>query len=302
MGRRARGRPVDGILLLDKPGGLTSNQSLQRVKRLFDARKAGHTGSLDPLATGLLPLCLGHATKVSAFLLDSDKRYEVTAQFGARTDTADAQGQVTETSDVRPDRAAIDAAMTALTGPIEQIPPMYSALKHKGQRLYSLAREGKEVERPPRAVTIHEFVCTVASADEASFEVQCSKGTYIRTLMEDLAARCGTLAHVTRLRRTAVGPFDGRNMLTLEELEQISEEGGHAALDARLARADTALGHWPAVELDEKAVFLVGNGQTVTAAQAPPEGTVRLYAESGDFLGLGEALGGSRVAPKRLFK
>lgn len=302
MGRRARGRPVDGILLLDKPGGLTSNQALQRVKRLFDARKAGHTGSLDPLATGLLPLCLGHATKVSAFLLDSDKRYEVTAQFGARTDTADAQGQITETSDVRPERAQIDAAMAALTGPIEQIPPMYSALKHNGQRLYALAREGKEVERPPRRVTILDFECQAMTPAEASFVVRCSKGTYIRTLMEDLAAQCGTLAHVTRLRRTAVGPFDGTRMLTLEDLEALQETGGHEALDAVLAPPDSALGHWPALELGKDAAFLVGNGKSVQVPQAPSEGTVRLYTKSGRFLGLGEALGNARVAPKRLFK
>lgn len=302
MGRRARGRPVDGILLLDKPGGLTSNQALQRVKRLFDARKAGHTGSLDPLATGLLPLCLGHATKVSAFLLDADKRYEVTAQFGARTDTADSQGQIVETSSVRAKRADLDEAVRALTGPIEQIPPMYSALKHQGRRLYTLAREGKEVERPPRAVVIREFVCTHFDGEAASFEVRCSKGTYIRTLMEDLAARCGTLAHVTRLRRTLVGPFDGENMLTLEALEALSEQGGHEALDGILVGADAALGHWPALNLDQNAAFLVSNGRTVTVAGAPTEGTVRLYAENGHFMGLGEAQGGSRVAPKRLFK
>ena len=302
MGRRARGRRVDGILLLDKPGGLTSNQSLQRVKRLFDARKAGHTGSLDPLATGLLPLCLGHATKVSAFLLDADKRYEVTAKFGVKTDTADSQGEVVETSFVRPDAASVEAAIRALTGPIEQIPPMYSALKHQGRRLYALAREGKEVERPARSVVIHEFLCTEFDGEAASFEVHCSKGTYIRTLMEDLAAKCGTLAHVTRLRRTLVGPFDGANMLTLEALEALSEQGGHEALDACLVPADAALGHWPALKLDQRAAFLVSNGQSAAVAGAPAEGTVRLYDQNDHFMGLGEAEGGSRVAPKRLFK
>ncbi|MFK8017414.1 MAG: tRNA pseudouridine(55) synthase TruB [Gammaproteobacteria bacterium] len=302
MGRRKKGRDITGILLLDKPSGLTSNQTLQRAKRLYDARKAGHTGSLDPLATGLLPLCFGHATKVCAFLLDADKRYEVTARFGIQTATADAQGDTIATTDVMPTPAQIDAAIPGLTGDIEQIPPMYSALKHDGRRLYSLARDGIDVERPPRPVKIHQFERGHHAGDQMSFEVHCSKGTYIRTLVEDLAAAVGSLAHVTVLRRTQVGPFDGSAMQTLEGLEALCENGGQEALDDRLSPADGALTHYPAVTLARDLTAYVLNGQAVQACDLPRAGQVRLYEHDGAFLGLGEVLEDGRVAPRRLFR
>ena len=301
MGRRSRGRDITGILLLDKPSGLTSNQALQRVKRLFDARKAGHTGSLDPLATGLLPLCFGHATKVSAFLLDADKSYEVTARFGAQTTTGDSQGEVQETTDSLPSTAAVDAAALALTGDIEQVPPMYSALKHKGRRLYTLAREGIEVERPPRPVTIYAFERTAVDGPDMSFTVRCSKGTYVRTLVEDLAKLTGSLAHVAALRRKRVGAFVSTGMHRLDELEEIAEQGMEA-LDERLCPVDGALMQWPAVTLGRESAFFLLNGQAVTTVGAPAAGQVRLYGQTGDFLGLGEVLQDGRVAPRRLFR
>lgn len=301
MGRRSRGRDITGILLLDKPSGLTSNQALQRAKRLYDARKAGHTGSLDPLATGLLPLCFGHATKVSAFLLDADKSYDVTASFGARTTTGDAEGEVVETTDHLPSPEQVDLAVAGLTGDIKQVPPMYSALKHEGRRLYALAREGVEVERPPRPVTIYAFERIAVDGPRMSFRVRCSKGTYVRTLVEDLASHSGSLAHVVALRRTRVGAYDAQGMVQIDELEALAQQG-YEALDARLRPVDGALMQWPAVTLGRETTGYLLNGQAVTTPGAPATGQVRLYGQTGDFLGLGEVLRDGRVAPRRLFR
>jgi tRNA pseudouridine55 synthase len=300
--RRTKGRNVDGILLLDKPIGLTSNEALQKVKWLFHARKAGHTGSLDPLADGLLPLCFGGATKVSAFLLDADKRYRVRVRLGETTTTADAEGEITERRPV-PDLspAQIETVLERFTGPIEQLPPMYSALKHKGERLYNLARRGIEVERTPRTVEIRELRLIVWASPELELDVHCSKGTYVRTLAEDIGATLGCGAHVTALRRTAVGPYADSGAVGLAELERRAE-GGAEALDTLLLPMDSALGGWPAVRLSADAAFYLGKGQPVLIPKAPTQGWVRLYGPDDGFLGVGEILDDGRVAPRRLLQ
>ena len=293
-------RDVHGVLLLDKPLGLTSNDALQKAKRLFAARKAGHTGSLDPLATGMLPLCFGEATKVSAFLLDADKYYAVTCKLGARTTTADAEGEVVETKAVPAlSPAVIQRALDRFKGEILQVPPMYSALRHQGQRLYDLAREGVEVPREARPVTIHELILKAWTADSLSLEVRCSKGTYIRTLVEDVAQALGTLAHVTVLRRLAVGPFvQGTPMHSLQDLEAAAAAGPQA-LDDLLLPVDHAVQHWPKAALSGDAAWYFGKGQAVFVAGAPTVGLLRVYAD-GRFLGVGEMQGDGRLAPKRL--
>ena len=304
MRRRGRnhGRNVHGVLLLDKPVGITSNDALQRVKHLFRARKAGHTGSLDPLASGMLPICLGEATKFSSFLLDADKHYDVVCKLGVRTTTGDAEGEVTEERPVPAlDDAAIEAVLDGFRGDIEQIPPMYSALKHGGRRLYELAREGVEVEREPRPVTIHELTCLGLDGDELSIRVHCSKGTYIRTLAEDIGERLGCGAHVSVLRRTAVGPYREQDMVNLEGLETLAKDGLDA-LDARLLPVESALGDWPALELTPDSTFYVRQGQAVQVPKAPAEGWVRLYDKSQKFIGVGEIQDDGLVAPRRLVK
>jgi len=300
---RAR-RVLDGLLLLDKPTGITSNAALQRVKWLFQARKAGHTGSLDPLASGMLPICFGEATKFAGYLLDADKIYRVQARFGVRTDTGDAEGSPVDTHDRAPVLPAeLEQAVAALRGPIQQIPPMYSALKQQGQRLYVLARAGLEVPREPRPVHIHEF--TVENDDPVTpvFRVRCSKGTYIRTLIEDLAGRLGTLAHVIALRRLAVEPFGGQAMLTIDQIEAAAGSGASpslAALDALLHPLEAALPHWPAVELDASAALRVSRGGPVPPPPGHYSGFVRLYAPGHRFLGVGELQPDGLVAPRRL--
>ncbi len=298
---RVAWRDVDGILLLDKPEGLSSNAALQLARRLFRARKAGHTGSLDPLASGLLPLCFGQATKVAGLLLDSDKRYQVTARLGVATTTGDAEGEVSGRGPVpEPDRARLETALGRFRGAIDQVPPMHSALKQGGQRLYELARRGVEVERQPRTVTIHELVARDWRDDRLELAIRCSKGTYVRTLVEDVARELGTVAHVERLRRTAAGPFDGARARTLADLESLREAGGEAALDATLLPPDEALRHWPAVQvgLAERAWLL--QGQPVFAA-GPGGAQVRMYGPDGDFLGVGQmSEEGRRLAPARL--
>lgn len=301
--RRREYRDVHGVLLLDKPVGMTSNQALQHARRLFQARKAGHTGSLDPLASGLLPLCFGEATKVSSFLLDSDKLYAVKARLGVRTRTGDAEGEVVETCSV-PELtdAVIERALSGFRGEIEQIPPMYSALKHQGQRLYDLAREGLEVERAPRTVHIRELVLINFQADTLELTVRCSKGTYIRTLVEDIAAALGSCGHVIALRRLAVGPYGGVNglpMYPLADLRGLAAEP--ARLDALLLPVDSALGHWPAAHLGSDAAWYFGRGQAVVVPGAPTSGWLRVY-DGERFLGLGEVIPDGRVTPRRLIR
>ncbi len=299
--RRSEQRAVDGLLLLDKPIGRTSNAVLQQVRRLFRARKAGHTGSLDPLATGMLPLCFGHATKLSAYLLDADKTYRVTARFGARTDTADADGQIVAESPVTSiDRAALETAMSGFRGEIRQVPPMYSALKKDGKRLYELARRGQEVEREARPVTIHEFEIETWDPEQPVLLVRCSKGTYVRTLVEDLAAAAGTLGHVAALRRLSVDPFPPEDLVTIEELEAAAERD-QAELDGYLRAMDGAIEDWPAVYLDSDQSYYLRRGNPVHAQAAGDPGLVRLYDADKRFLGVGEVLRDGRLAPKRLF-
>ncbi len=302
MGRSRKGRNVNGILLLDKPGGLTSNRALQRAKGLLFARKAGHTGSLDPLASGLLPLCFGHATKVSGYLLESSKTYEVTAVFGGRTDTGDADGEVVETSDVVPSDDEINAMLPSFVGPQQQIPPMYSALKQDGKRLYTLARQGKVVERPPRDITIYTLERRSSDAGTMALRVKCSKGTYIRTLVEDIAEKLGALAHVGILRRTAAGPFDDSQLVTLEAIEEQIEANGPESADDWLLPLDSALTDWPKVDLDTDTGFYLLNGQPVQAPGAPDEGWIRIYVDEQGLVGLGEILPDGRVAPRKLFR
>lgn len=305
MGRRRHNpnlRRVNGILLLDKPAGMTSNAALQAVKKLYAARKAGHTGSLDPLATGLLPLCFGEATKVSGFLLDADKDYQVVCRFGERTSTGDAEGEVIEQRPVdNISEQQLRAVLDDFLGDIEQIPPMYSAVKHKGERLYKLARQGVEVEREPRQVTIFDLDLVHFEAPTAEIRVRCSKGTYVRTLVEDIGERLGCGAHVAGLRRLGVGPFDDSRMVTMEQLETVAAEG-HYALDQLLLPMESGLMQWPDVRLSGDAAFYLRQGQPVLVPKAPTTGWVRLYEGDSRFLGMGEILDDGRVAPRRLMQ
>ncbi|MCP3869943.1 MAG: tRNA pseudouridine(55) synthase TruB [Gammaproteobacteria bacterium] len=301
MGRRGRkGRNVQGVLLLDKPRGDTSNGALQRVKRIFNARKAGHTGSLDPQATGLLPLCMGGATKISAFLLDADKRYWVKVRLGVTTTTGDTEGEVLETLPTEGITANdVAESLVDFRGEIQQIPPMYSALKHQGERLYKLAREGKEVEREPRTIRIHELTLLSCEVPEFELDVRCTKGTYVRTLAEDIGKKIGCGAHVIDLRRTGVGPYDGDQMITMEQIEAAAEQG-FESLDSLLLPAETGLGDWPEIKLSPDSLFYLKQGQPVFFPNAPTEGMVRLYDPNSRFIGVGEVLDDGRIAPKRL--
>jgi len=297
-----RGRDVRGILLLDKPRGLTSNRALQRVKRLYGAAKAGHTGSLDPLATGMLPICFGAATRLGSFLLDAEKAYRVTARFGVATDTGDADGTVTERLDEpRPTAVALRDALRRFLGEIDQVPPMYSALKRDGKRLYELARRGVVVEREPRRVTIFELAFERYDWPHAELYVRCSKGTYVRSLVVDLAAALGTVAHVAELRRVAVAPFGGEPMATLEMLDEVAETRGMAGLDALLLPADRALVSWPGVVLSATAAARIEHGQAIAAEEPWPIGRVKIYREPREFLAIGEVTPDRRLAPHRVF-
>lgn len=302
--RKRKGREISGVLLLDKPAGITSNKALQEVKHLFRAAKAGHTGSLDPLATGMLPICLGEATKISAFLLDADKRYRVSCRLGVTTTTADADGDVVQTRDCSGITIKdIEKLIPDFSGTISQIPPMYSAVKHQGQRLYTLAREGIEVERKPRTVQIYQLLLHSLNETMFDLEVACSKGTYIRTLVEDLGEALGCGAHVAQLRRLSVGPFDG-DMVTIDELKAVTdstEAEGFAALDEYLLPIDSAIAHWPDVHLDPDAAFYMKQGQPIQVPHAPTQGWVRIYDKS-RFLGVGEIQDDGRVAPRRMIQ
>lgn len=294
-------RNVSGILLLDKPAGITSNAALQQVKRLFQARKAGHTGSLDPLASGVLPICLGEATKISAFLLEADKRYLVEVALGVRTTTADADGEIVATTPVPPlDGALLDGVLARFTGRLQQVPPMYSALKRHGQPLYRLARRGIDVERAPRDIEIFALQLLRFDAQTIVLEVHCSKGTYIRSLAEDIGAALGCAAHVRALRRTAVGAFRVNEAIALPALEATARENGITTLDTCLVLMESAIRHWPEVRLTEDVAALVRHGQAVVVPHAPTRGLVRIFGGRSGFLGVGQVLEDGRVAPKRL--
>lgn len=304
MGRRRQraGRAIDGILLFDKPEGETSNQALQTVKRLYQARKAGHTGSLDPLATGLLPICFGQATKMSAFLLEAGKSYRVRCRFGISTTTGDSEGEVTGTCEpVLLEREKLLSTLAGFEGEILQVPPMYSAVRHNGQRLYKLARAGVEVERQARPVTIYALSLVSIDGHFAELDVQCSKGTYVRTLVEDVAIAMGSLAHVVALRRTAVGPYSANDMVNIETLKGLASAGDMAGMDRFLHSVDSAVCDRPEVQLTADSAFYLTRGQPVSVPRAPARGEVRLYGENSSFLGIGEVLDDGRVAPRRLF-
>jgi len=294
-------RSVSGIVLVDKPGGLSSNRVLQRVKRLFQARKAGHTGTLDPMATGMLPVCLGAATRVSGLMLHASKKYRVTAQFGVLTDTGDAAGRVTaRVAAERPDEAAFDAAVAGLRGRIQQVPPMYSAVRHEGRRLYELARRGLEVPREARTVDVHELVVESVDWPRATLSVHCSKGTYVRTLVTDLAERLGTLGHVAALRRLAVGPFDETGLVSCEALEAAAEKG-LAVLDRYLLGTDAALADVPAVTVSSADCQALKNGRRVQVSPGHACESVRIYDEDGGFVGLGRLEISGELRPARIF-
>ena len=295
-------RSVSGIIIFDKPYGFSSNGALQKVRWLLNADKGGHTGSLDPLATGVLPLCFGEATKFSRYLLDADKEYEALMQLGVTTDTGDAEGAVLETQPVHVSVEDIEAVLPQFRGVIQQVPPMYSALKKDGQPLYKLARAGITVERPARTVTINHLELLALEGDQARILVSCTKGTYIRTLVEDIGAALGCGAHVAQLRRTEAGPFDLTHAVTLEELERLHEEGGAEALDACMIPMDSGLQDWPIVYLTEHSSFFWLNGQPVRAQQAPLEGMVRVYNHNDEFIGVGEIDDDAMVAPRRLIR
>lgn len=295
-------RSVSGIIIFDKPYGFSSNGALQKVRWLLNADKGGHTGSLDPLATGVLPLCFGEATKFSRYLLDADKEYEALMQLGVTTDTGDAEGAVLETQPVHVSVEDIEAVLPQFRGVIEQVPPMYSALKKDGQPLYKLARAGITVERAARTVTINHLELLALEGDQARILVSCTKGTYIRTLVEDIGAALGCGAHVAQLRRTEAGPFDLTHAVTLEELERLHEEGGAEALDACMIPMDSGLQDWPIVYLTEHSSFFWLNGQPVRAQQAPLEGMVRVYNHNDEFIGVGEIDDDAMVAPRRLIR
>ncbi|MDQ2696202.1 MAG: tRNA pseudouridine(55) synthase TruB [Pseudomonadota bacterium] len=294
-------RDVHGIVLLDKPVGMTSNAALQAVRRLFRARKAGHTGSLDPLAGGLLPLCLGEATKVSGFLLNGDKTYRFVCRLGETTTTGDAEGGILATRPVGAlDQDGIAAVLARFTGDILQTPPMHSAVRHQGQRLYTLARQGLEVERQPRRVTVHALRLIALDGPYLTCETRCSKGTYVRVLAQDIGEALGCGAHVVELRRTGVEPYDAGRMLTLEALRDRAEQG-LAALDAVLLPIDSALAGWPAVRVPGDSAHHLRRGESIFWPQAAGGQWVRLYDDEARFFGIGEVLDG-RLALRRLVR
>jgi len=288
-------RAVHGVLLLDKPLGLSSNDALQKAKRLFRAEKAGHTGTLDPLATGLLPLCFGAATKFAQVSLEADKAYRATLCLGRTTSTGDAEGELLQVREVQVDRAAIDAACLRFTGAIEQVPPMYSALKHEGRALYDYARAGIEVPRAARAVTIHRIDIVEWQHELLVLDVRCSKGTYIRTLAEDIGRQLGCGAHLAALRRTSSGALSVADAVTLEQLSALSEP----ERDALLLPADALLADWPRVHLpdDEAGRFLTGLRRRVSLADAK---AVRVYGPADAFLGSAHIAGGELIADRLL--
>lgn len=301
---RPRGRDVSGLLLLDKPTGLSSNNALQRVKRIYQAAKAGHTGSLDPLATGMLPICLGSATRLSSYLLDAHKVYRVTATLGIGTATGDAEGAVTVDRSTEPAAAAphVEATLRQFVGEIEQVPPMYSALKRDGVPLYRLARQGVEVAREARRVVIEGITLEAYRWPELTLVVRCSKGTYIRTLIEDVAAAIGTVGHVAALRRLTVEPFLEDQMRSLEALEaHETAADGHRTLDALLLAPDQALSGWPVVRLARAAAERLGHGQALPADPAWLPGVVAVYTEPNELVAIALVTADGQLRPKRVF-
>ena len=298
---RKRGRDIHGVFLLDKPQGMSSNDIMQKVKRIFQANKAGHTGALDPLATGMLPICLGEATKFSQFLLEADKRYLVTAKLGERTDTSDAEGQIVETRDVNVKTSEILTALEQFRGDILQVPTMFSALKHNGKSLYEYARQGITVEREARPITIFELNFIEYNAPYLTLEVHCSKGTYIRTLVDDLGEVLGCGAHVTMLRRTAVADYPTEKMLDWNALQALAESQDLSLLDALLLPMDTAVAKLPTLTLNESQTQGIGFGQRVKFDNPNSlQGQVRLFSHENRFLGVAVIDENNVIRPQRL--
>lgn len=289
-------RAVHGVLLLDKPYGFSSNQALQKVKWLYQAQKAGHTGTLDPLATGVLPICFGEATKFAQTLTDENKTYVATVKFGVTTTTGDKEGDVISEVTCQIDRQDIERVLPQFMGEITQVPPMYSALKVNGKPLYEYARDGVELERKPRQVTIYELRVLACAENSAEIEVCCSKGTYIRTLGEDIGKALNVGAHLTALRRTATATYQIAETVTIEALEGMSNE----QRDALLLPVDTAIQMLPKVELHEDAAYYFKQGNPVWLSGAIPAGDLRIYSASGMFLGIGQQQRDGRIAPKRV--
>lgn len=295
-------RAVNGVLILDKPHGMSSNAALQKVRWLLNAEKAGHTGSLDPLATGVLPLCFGEATKFSQYLLDAEKSYDTVVHLGVTTRTGDAEGEILARSDLVCSREQLEALLPRFRGPILQVPPMHSALKKDGQPLYKLARAGEVVEREARSVTIERLELTHFEWPFATLSVRCSKGTYIRTLAEDLGQALGCGAHAAKLRRTQAGPFVLAQAVSLDTLLAAHEAGGAEALDALLLPVDSGLEHWPQVQLSEHSAYYWLHGQPVWAPEVPKFGMLRVRDAQGRFIGIGEVGDDGRLAPRRLIR
>lgn len=308
MARRRRGREINGIVLLDKPQDISSNDALQKVRRLYEASKAGHTGALDPLATGMLPICLGEATKFSQFLLDSDKRYRVIARLGQRTDTSDSQGVVISERAIEFSQAQLESALDSFRGETQQVPSMYSALKHQGRPLYEYARQGIEIEREARPITVYELQFIRYQDDELELEIHCSKGTYIRTIIDDLGEMLGCGAHVIYLRRLQVANYPADRMFTLEQLTELKEHAlAHelplaSVLDPLMLPMDTAVAHFPQVNLPEIVAAYVKLGQPVQAKHSLNEGEMVRITEgdSAKFIGIGVIDSQGMIAPRRL--
>jgi tRNA pseudouridine55 synthase len=292
---------VNGILLLDKPAGMTSNGVLQVVKRLFVAKKAGHTGSLDPAATGMLPICFGEATKLCQFLLEANKNYLVTVRLGMRTSTGDADGEVIETRPVENvTQERLNQVLQKFIGTIEQIPPMYSAVKINGKALYKLARRGIEIERPSRRVTISQLNLLDFNENTFRLDVHCTKGTYVRSLADDIGQvlQCG--AHVAQLRRVSVLPYDDCPMYTLDQLTAMHAEHGLTTLRRSLLPIETSAKNFPSIKLSSAAAFYLRMGHPVMTGQIKTEGFIRIFADDGSFMGIGEMMDDGRVTPRRL--
>ena len=302
MGRRnKKGRNITGIVVIDKPKGRTSNHVLQQIKRTFDAKKAGHTGSLDPLATGVLPICLGEATKVSQYLLDGDKCYQVTCKLGVTTDSGDSDGNVVAKMPI-PEitEQILYAVLPSFIGQQQQVPPMYSALKFQGQPLYKLARQGIEIERKARTVNIYDIILISFTSDSFTLEVKCSKGTYIRTLVEDISASLSTGGHVIALRRLESAGYAIEQAITIESIEKCADEG-IKALDKLLLPTEEALPNWPRIEADDEQVLALRCGQQIKVEQKYEGVQIRLFDRLGIFLGLGEMSQKGIISPKRVF-
>lgn len=310
MAKKRKGRPINGVLLLDKPYEMSSNNALQKVKRIYFAQKAGHTGALDPLATGMLPICLGEGTKFSQFLLDTDKTYEVTAKLGVRTTTSDADGEIVSEKEVNVSADALNKALDSFRGTTQQIPSMYSALKYQGQPLYKYAREGIEVPRESRDITVFNLELLRFEGDEVDLSIHVSKGTYIRTIVDDLGELLGCGAHVAHLRRSAVGNYPKNRMVTMEQLETLlaqaeaDEVSPSTLLDPLLLPMTTACDGIPAVFVDDMSAHFLRHGNPVQTPNAPAEGMVQVFIgdneDDGEFIGVGFIDDEGRVAPKRI--